>query len=288
MSVQPPVVLKLGGELIETPERVQALARAIVALASRRSLVVVHGAGREIDAALVRAGIAKRQVEGLRITDAPTLDVVVSVLAGLVNTRLVAAIEAAGGRAVGLTGADALTLPVVPAAPHRTAAGDLVDLELVGEPAGTDRPPLIDDLLGRGYTPVLASIGCARDGQLFNVNADTMAAALAGRIGAGALLLAGTTAGVLDAAGGTIPRLAAADVDRLIAGGQATAGMVAKLRAGLEAQRQGVSVVAIADGRTPDAFADAAQGLAGAGRTLLAADQPAPLRKETESTHVGR
>jgi acetylglutamate kinase len=103
-----PVVLKFGGELLEDRERVAALASTIAKLAKKKPpvpLVIVHGGGREIDTALARVGIEKRQVDGLRITDQPTLDIVVSVLAGLVNTRFVAALGAAGVQAVGLTGA---------------------------------------------------------------------------------------------------------------------------------------------------------------------------------------
>ena len=102
-----PVVLKFGGELLEDSARVAALAARIAALSRKTPLVIVHGGGREIDASLARAGIEKRQVDGLRITDEPTLEVVVGVLAGLVNTRFVAALCAAGVPAVGLTGADA-------------------------------------------------------------------------------------------------------------------------------------------------------------------------------------
>ena len=109
-------------------------------------LVIVHGGGREIDAALARAGIAKRQVDGLRITDEPTLDIVVGVLAGLINTRLVAALGAAGVRAVGLTGADAGVGRVEAAKPHVSTTGAAVDLGRVGEPVGKDRPALVDDL----------------------------------------------------------------------------------------------------------------------------------------------
>ena len=96
-----PVVLKFGGELLEDPQRVTGLAAAVAKLARKTPLVIVHGGGREIDASLARVGIEKRQVDGLRITDEPTLDIVVSVLAGLVNTRFVAALGAAGVQAVG-------------------------------------------------------------------------------------------------------------------------------------------------------------------------------------------
>ncbi len=112
-------VLKLGGELIENDEKLKAMGKAVARAARKAPLVVVHGGGREIDAALQQAGIPKRQVDGLRVTDAATLDVVVAVLAGSVNTKFVAAINAAGGRAVGLTGADVSVAPVKRAAPAR-------------------------------------------------------------------------------------------------------------------------------------------------------------------------
>ena len=161
-------------------------------------LVIVHGGGREIDASLARAGIEKRQVDGLRITDEPTLDVVVGVLAGLVNTRFVAALCAAGVRAVGLTGADAGIGRVKAAAPHRSTKGEIVDLGRVGEPIGRETPALLVDLCRNGYVPVVSSIGASRRGLLFNVNADTLAAHLAGRLRSPRLIIAGATAGVLD------------------------------------------------------------------------------------------
>ena len=104
---KPALVLKLGGELLEQPQDLETIAKAIARLSRQASLVVVHGGGREIDAALNTAGIPKQQVDGLRVTDARTLDVVVSVLAGAINTRLVAAVRRAGANPVGLTGADA-------------------------------------------------------------------------------------------------------------------------------------------------------------------------------------
>ena len=180
-----PVVLKFGGELLEDPQRVAALASTIAKLIRKKPLVplvVVHGGGREIDASLARVGIEKRQVDGLRITDGPTLEIVVSVLAGLVNTRFVAALGAAGVPAVGLTGADAGIGRVKAAPPHKSTAGAMVDLGRVGEPVGKDKPSLLIDLCRKGYVPVVSSIGASRDGALFNVNADTLAAHLAGRL----------------------------------------------------------------------------------------------------------
>lgn len=244
-----PVVLKLGGELVEDPARLGPLARAVARLGSRVPLVVVHGGGREIDAALAEAGLEKRQVDGLRITDAPTLRVVVGVLAGAVNTRFVAAINAEGGAAVGLTAADAGVTRVGKARAHRTTAGGYVDLGLVGQPLPGPAPALLATLTGAGFVPVVASIGATRRGDLLNVNADTLAGHLAARMGARRLVVAGGTPGVLDEAGVTIATLNRAGIARVIRSGTASAGMVAKLRACDGALAGGVAEVVIADGR---------------------------------------
>lgn len=250
-----PVVLKFGGELLEDSQRVASLASALAKLTRKTPLVIVHGGGREIDAALARAGIEKRQVDGLRITDEPTLEVVVGVLAGLVNTRLVAALGAAGVEAVGLTGADATVGRVQAAPPHRSTGGALVDLGRVGEPVGKDKPALLIDLCRKGYVPVISSIAASRDGELFNVNADTLAADLAGRLKSRRLIIAGATAGVLERDGSTIADMTLRDVDALIATGGATAGMIAKLGACRSALERGVREVFVAGGRDLAALA---------------------------------
>ncbi len=244
-----PVVLKLGGELLEQPQDLERVAHGIAALARKASLVVVHGGGREIDAALATAGIPKRQVDGLRVTDARTLDVVVSVLAGAINTRLVAAVRRAGGKPVGLTGADAGVMTVRRAAPITSVAGPKVDLGLVGAPTSNGTPRLLTDLLARGYVPVVACIGATRDGQLLTVNAATLASHLAADLGAARLIIAGGTSGVLDEHGQTIDRLTGRDAARLIKAGTANKGMVAKLEACRAAVRKGVGDVVIANGR---------------------------------------
>ena len=243
------VVLKLGGELLEQPEDLERVAQGIAALARKASLVVVHGGGREIDAALATAGIPKQQVDGLRVTDARTLDVVVSVLAGAINTRLVAAVRRAGARPVGLTGADAEVVTVRRVAPIASVAGPKVDLGLVGSPTSNGTPQLLTDLLARGYVPVVACIGSTRDGQLLNVNADTLASHLAAAVGASRLIIAGGTSGVLDENGQTIDRLTGREAARLIKAGTANKGMVAKLEACRAAVRKGVGDVVIANGR---------------------------------------
>jgi len=241
--------LKFGGELLEDRAHLATVVAAVKALASRTAIVIVHGGGKEIDAALKVAGLEKRQVDGLRITDETTLDVVVSVLAGLVNTRFVASLNTAGVAAVGLTGADAACGLSSVAPPHRSTGGGVVDLERVGIPnAGADMR-VLHTLVDGGFVPVVACIGLAADGRLLNVNADTLAAHLAARLGARRLVIAGTTPGVLDERGATLPVLEAAAVEQLVGSGTATAGMIAKLRACEHALTGGVDDVVIVDAR---------------------------------------
>jgi acetylglutamate kinase len=235
--------------LLEQPEDLERAARAIAALARRAPVVVVHGGGKEIDAALATAGIPKQQVDGLRVTDERTLEVVVAVLAGAINTRLVAAVRRAGAKPVGLTGADATVATVRRAAPMVSVAGATVDLGLVGAPVTNGRPQLLADLLAGGYVPVIACIGVTRDGQLLNVNADTLASHLASALAARRLVIAGGTSGVLDGDGRTITRLTTRDAGRLIKAGTANKGMVAKLQACRAALQRGVGDVVIANGR---------------------------------------
>jgi acetylglutamate kinase len=247
-------VIKVGGELLEAPAGVARLAREIVCAAETSRVVVVHGGGRTIDAELARRGIARVAVDGVRVTDHTTLDVVVSVLGGLMNTRLVAAIGAGGGRAVGLTGADAAIGLCEQAPPHRAASGAVVDLGLVGRPLPDAPPALLVDLCEKGYIPVVASIGAAEDGRLLNVNADTWAAHLASVLCARQLLIVGATAGVLDGAGSTLAMVDVDLIDDLVADGRVSAGMIAKLDACRRAWQGGVRDIRIVDGRGPGGF----------------------------------
>lgn len=252
-----PLVLKLGGELLETPEQRARIAAAAASLASQRPLAIVHGGGRAIDAELDRRGIAPKKVDGLRITDSATLDVVVSVLGGSANTELVAALVEGGVAAVGLTGVDAGLGRANRVAAHRSTTGAIVDLGLVGDAADVDAS-LIELLLVHGYVPVLASLGfdahpSTGAPNILNVNADVMACRLAAALEGSDLVIAGATAGVLDDLGEPIATLDAAGVDNAIAGGTATAGMVAKLSACRSALLEGVASVRIIDGRQLDA-----------------------------------
>jgi acetylglutamate kinase len=253
-----PVVVKFGGELLEQPDRLSTVVGAMARVSGRTPLVVVHGGGKEIDAALKGAGIEKRQVDGLRITDDRTLEVVVGVLAGSINTRLVAALGAAGVKAVGLTGADASCGLSEVAPPHLSVDGHTVDLGRVGVPTAAADPTLLTTLLDGGFVPVVASIGVTAEGRLLNVNADTFAGRVAERLEAKRLVVAGTTAGVLDDRGATVAALEPADIERLIGSGTATAGMIAKLRACEQALAGGVRDVVIVDGRDAAALEAAA------------------------------
>jgi acetylglutamate kinase len=235
-----PLVLKLGGELLETPEGRTAVAKMVRTIPAARPVAIVHGGGRAIDAELARRGVAPKKVDGIRVTDAQTLEAVVAVLGGTANTELVAALVMEGVRAVGLTGVDACM----------GEARRSPDFGLVGDPADVD-PSLVELLLTQGYVPVIASLGIESGPSgagVLNVNADVMACRLAAAIGA-ELVIAGTTAGVLDAAGATLPALTVADMVAMIDAGTATAGMVAKLRASQEALEDGVPSVRLVDGR---------------------------------------
>ena len=261
-------LLKLGGELLEDLGAMRGMAQAVRRLAQHERLIVVHGGGRAIDAELKARGITPQFVDGLRVTDAPALEAVVSVLAGRTNTAFVGALHATGVRAVGLTGADAGIGTARRAERFVATTGDAVDLGLVGEPYATDLS-LLRDLTALGYVPVIASIGVAHDGTLLNVNADTLAGHLAGVLGARQLIIAGGTAGVLDASGSTIPALTLGEVDALIASGEAHSGMVAKLNACRSAIQHGVTQVSIVSGRGITDFATA-QGTVVSGRATVA------------------
>ena len=243
------ILVKVGGELLETQQQVKSLATTLVQLGAQQSVIVVHGGGREIDEELNRLGITKQAVDGLRITDAITLDVVVGVLAGRINTRFVAAIGAAGGHPVGLTGVDANIVEVRKVRRYRSSNGESIDLGCVGTPQGTRRPELLRELTGRGYIPVVASVGRDQTGRLLNINADTLAADLAQRVGASRLIIAGTTPGVLDSRGNTIPVVNPENIAKLIREKQASAGMVTKLLACQDANAKGVDRVEIVDGK---------------------------------------
>ena len=257
-------MLKLGGELLESAGDRQRIASHAAAVAAMRPLVIVHGGGRAIDAELKRRAIAPEKVDGLRVTDRETLDVVVSVLAGTSNTELVAALVAEGVSAVGLTGVDAGLGRAVRVAGHTSTTGVVVDLGFVGDPVDVD-PSLLHLLLANGHVPVLAGLGVDANGGVLNVNADVMACRVAASLAGSELVIAGATAGVLDARGATLAHLDVAGIDDIISSGTATAGMVAKLSSCRTALQDGVTSIRLIDGRT----LDATHGVDGAPGTTL-------------------
>ncbi len=251
MSASTPVTIKIGGTAGQ-----HAAGLDLVARAAPPDTVVVHGGGNEVADWSRRLGLEPRTHDGLRVTDPATLEVVVAVLGGLVNTRLVAAFETAGRQAVGLTGADGGLLRLRRRDP---ALGD------VGEVIGAD-PALLQVLVAAGILPVVASVGLL-EGDLLNVNADEAAGAIAATRD-GLLLLCTDVPGVqLD--GRVLDRLDAAIAERMLQDGSASAGMRPKLRAALVAARAGCEV-RIVDGRSASDLERALAG-AGAGTEVTAA-----------------
>lgn len=226
-----PITIKLGGVAGQHAASVQ-----LVAHAAPPEAVVVHGGGNEVERWCRRLGLEPRSHDGLRVTDPETLEVVVAVLGGLVNTGLVAALSAAGRPAVGLTGADGGLLSI---RRRDHALGE------VGEVLAAD-PALLETLSGAGLLPVVASIGIDDTGSLLNVNADEVAGAIAAARG-GLLLLCTDVAGV-ERDGLVLERLDAGEAERMLEDGSASAGMRPKLRAALVAARAGCQV-RIVDGR---------------------------------------
>ena len=228
-----PVVVKLGGRALEAPGAARELAAELAHLPG--GTVLVHGGGAEVSAWSARLGIAPRFLDGLRVTDPDTLEVVVAVLAGLANKRLVATLRAAGVDAVGLSALDGGTVEV-----ERHA--DASRLGAVGQVVAV-HPQLLETLLAQGRTPVLASIGAAGE-QLFNVNADDLAAGLAGALRARALLLLSDTPGLrLD--GLVVTRLGVHEVAAALTHPDVKDGMRPKLRAAAAAIEAGAQRVVI-------------------------------------------
>jgi acetylglutamate kinase len=229
--------------------------------------VLVHGGGPEISSWQERMGMTPRFVNGLRVTDEATMEVVKMVLTGKVGPDLVARIHRLGGSAIGLSGEDGPTLLVRRAEPD----GD-VDLGLVGEVDQVNIEPVVS-ILDQGRIPVVASIGLGYDGEAYNVNADAVAAELAVALGATKLILLTDVDGVHDRDGALLTELDAPTADRLVEDGVITGGMIPKVRAALRALT-GVEAAHIIDGRVPHALLLELLTAAGVG-TMFAAEAPA-------------
>ena len=235
------VLIKIGGALLDDPAMRASLSSQIAATANA-NVTVVHGGGKQMSRFLEERGVQSTFVRGLRVTTPEVADAVLKVFAGSVNTQLVASLNGAGARAVGLTGIDA-----------GLAVAEQLDPELglVGKVVGSDAG-LLDVLTGAGYLPVVACVAGGAEGEVYNVNGDSMAVAVAAAWRADRLVFLTDVAGVLDKDKQIVPVLTVAGCRELIENGVATGGMQAKLEAASDAVRNSVGEVRIVRGSEPD------------------------------------
>jgi len=252
------VVVKYGGNAMTEDTLIDSFARNIVLMKEVGiNPVVVHGGGPQIGDLLKKLNIESRFVNGMRVTDAETMDVVEMVLGGLVNKGIVNLINQSGGKAIGLTGKDgsqirARKLKVEHQTPEMTVP-EIIDIGHVGEVEhiSTD---LIEMLAERDFIPVIAPIGVDDEGHSYNINADLVAGKVAEALGAEKLMLLTNVAGLMNAEGEVLTGLTTAQVDELIADGTIHGGMLPKIRCALEAVKGGVKSAHIIDGRVPHAI----------------------------------
>ena len=249
------VVVKYGGHAMGDAKLGQAFARDIALLKqSKVNPIVVHGGGPQIASMLAKLGIESKFEGGLRVTDARTMEVVEMVLAGSINKEIVALINAEGEWAIGLCGKDGNMVfarkAVKMVRDPTSNIEKVLDLGFVGEPVEVDRTLL--DLLARSeMIPVIAPVAPGRDGNTYNINADTFAGAIAGSLGAKRLLFLTDVPGVLDRDGKLIPELSVREAKELIADGTISGGMIPKVETCLEALENGVEGVVILNGKMP-------------------------------------
>jgi acetylglutamate kinase len=249
------VVIKYGGHAMIDPELSRHFANDIVQLKlSGINPIVVHGGGPQIGRMLDRMGVKSDFIDGLRVTDQETMSVVEMVLSGSINKAIVASIQRAGGKAVGISGKDgnlliAKKLELVKEDP-RTGQAIVYDLGFVGDPDRVN-PSILSTIIHSDAIPVIAPIGVGEDGETYNVNADMAAGAIAAAVQAKRLLLLTDVAGVLDSKSQLIEELSIGDVPSLIERGVITGGMIPKVKSCVEVVEAGVEGVVIVDGRVP-------------------------------------
>jgi acetylglutamate kinase len=248
-------VIKYGGHAMGSPELARDFARDVVLLKQVGiNPVVVHGGGPQIKAMLDRLKIKSQFVEGLRVTDAATVEIVEMVLAGSINKQIVSAIQAAGGQAVGLSGKDGNLVEASKLTRTRrdpeSHIEQLLDLGFVGQPTRINTR-VLKPFEGTELVPVIAPIGVGADGQTYNINADTAAGAIAAALSARKLIMLTDVEGVLDRHGGLISELSAAQARDLIVDGTVSGGMIPKLETCLHALDHGVAAAHVLDGRLP-------------------------------------
>jgi acetylglutamate kinase len=251
------IVVKFGGNAMVDPLLHESFARDVVLMKLvGMNPVVVHGGGPQIGALLEKLNIHTEFVNGMRVTDAQTMDVVEMVLGGSVNKEIVASINRNGGKAIGVTGKDgqfirAHKLQVSRYSPELDAS-EIVDIGHVGEVDQIDTE-VLDVILGSHFIPVIAPIGVGKDGSTYNINADLVAGKLAQVMQAEKLMLLTNVAGLLDKEGEILTGLSTAQVDELIADGTISGGMLPKISCALDAVKSGVASAHIIDGRVPHA-----------------------------------
>lgn len=251
-------VVKYGGHAMGDPEAAQDFAQDIVLLkAVGINPVVVHGGGPQIGAMLKKLGVESTFVDGLRVTDKATAEVAEMVLSGAINKELVSWIAQAGGKAIGISGKDA-GLVTATKVERTTRDPDsnieqVVDLGFVGDPTHVDIT-VLDVLSNAGMIPVIAPIGVGEDGHTYNINADTMAGAIAAALGAARLFLLTDVTGVLDKQGELLTDLRPSDIAKLREDGTITGGMIPKLETCVQAVEAGVDAAVVLDGRVGHAM----------------------------------
>jgi acetylglutamate kinase len=249
------IVIKYGGNAMTDARLKESFAHDVVLLKLvGMNPVVVHGGGPQIDELLARVGKKGEFIQGMRVTDAETMDIVEMVLGGQVNKEVVTLINQAGGRAVGLTGQDGAFIRARKMLlQDKNNSNGKIDIGQVGEIASID-PSVIAPLEQAGFIPVVAPIGVGEDGQSYNINADLVAGKLAEVLKAEKLIVLTNTPGVLDKNGKLLTGLTPRKVDALVADGTLSGGMLPKISSALDAARSGVQSVHIIDGRVEHAL----------------------------------
>ncbi len=266
------IVIKYGGHAMGDAALGAGFARDVVLLKQIGvHPVVVHGGGPQIGQMLERLQIKSSFINGLRVTDRPTMEVAEMVLSGSINKEIVSLINAAGGMAIGLSGKDGSLIrarKLESVNPHSDSNIEkAIDLGFVGEPTQVNTKVL--DLFDRSdIIPVVAPIGVGDDGATYNINADTAAGAIAGALGASRLLMLTDTAGVLDAEKKVMPEITVAQARAMIAAGTIYGGMIPKVETCLDAVEKGVEAAVILDGRRPHAILVELLSEAGAGTMI--------------------
>ncbi|MBI5785844.1 MAG: acetylglutamate kinase [Rhodocyclales bacterium] len=249
------IVIKYGGNAMTDPKLKDCFARDVVLLKLvGMNPVVVHGGGPQIEDLLKRVGKQGTFIQGMRVTDEETMDIVEMVLGGQVNKEIVNLINQAGGKAVGLTGQDGNFIRARKLMlPNKENPAEPIDIGQVGEIVSID-PSIISFLDSGDFIPVIAPIGVGADGDTFNINADVVAGKVAEVLGAEKLVLLTNTPGVLDKAGKLLTGITPKDIDAMVADGTLSGGMLPKISSALDAARSGVRSVHIIDGRVEHAL----------------------------------